>query len=269
MSAKSIEKVDNKLCSEYFSFFNYKLYDSPLFTQEEKSLRKSELNITSGQTNDELSYNDLSKNINDINIEDKFIPLNLLDLSPSKEPSPNIDIKPVNEDIKPDLHKFILPKSLFDSGKNKINLSETKKENNSSNISNNNSNSIKKGAEENPLIKHLDLLSQPFVPKNKTSIFPSLMDNNCLNFINNEGKNKKKKEERKKKKNNNIFVKREGDWICYKCKNLNFAFRKVCNKCKLPKKESDKHLFDIGKELMKLVDLSIIKKSNVKSKNVY
>ena len=95
------------------------------------------------------------------------------------------------------------------------------------------------------------------------------MDNNCLNFINNEGKNKKKKEERKKKKNNNIFVKREGDWICYKCKNLNFSFRKVCNKCKLPKKESDKHLFDIGKELMKLVDLSIIKKSNVKSKNVY
>ena len=114
MSAKSIEKVDNKLCSEYFSFFNYKLYDSPLFTQEEKSLRKSELNITSGQINDELSYNDLSKNINDINIEDKFIPLNLLDLSPSKEPSPNIDIKPANEDIKPDLHKFILPKSLFD-----------------------------------------------------------------------------------------------------------------------------------------------------------
>ena len=47
-------------------------------------------------------------------------------------------------------------------------------------------------------------------------------------------------------------------------------FKIITIECvKLPKKESDKHLFDIGKELMKLVDLSIFKKSNVKSKNVY
>lgn len=25
---------------------------------------------------------------------------------------------------------------------------------------------------------------------------------------------------------------REGDWICYNCNNLNFSFRKKCNRCK-------------------------------------
>ena len=26
---------------------------------------------------------------------------------------------------------------------------------------------------------------------------------------------------------------REGDWICNYCNNLNFAFRKKCNRCKM------------------------------------
>ena len=33
------------------------------------------------------------------------------------------------------------------------------------------------------------------------------------------------------------FMERNGDWICKKCKNLNFSFRHECNRCKLPKKE--------------------------------
>ena len=28
---------------------------------------------------------------------------------------------------------------------------------------------------------------------------------------------------------------RKGDWICQLCLNLNFAFRKICNRCKTPK----------------------------------
>ena len=36
----------------------------------------------------------------------------------------------------------------------------------------------------------------------------------------------------KKKK---TLVEREGDWLCPKCKNLNFAFRILCNRCKLDK----------------------------------
>jgi hypothetical protein len=41
------------------------------------------------------------------------------------------------------------------------------------------------------------------------------------------------------KKNHKPFVEREGDWICNNCKNLNFAFRKECNRCKFPKNEME------------------------------
>ena len=33
------------------------------------------------------------------------------------------------------------------------------------------------------------------------------------------------------------FVERIGDWMCKKCRNLNFAFRNKCNRCGLPKSE--------------------------------
>jgi hypothetical protein len=39
------------------------------------------------------------------------------------------------------------------------------------------------------------------------------------------------------KKKNKPFTERTGDWICKKCKNLNFAFRNECNRCKVPKKD--------------------------------
>lgn len=35
------------------------------------------------------------------------------------------------------------------------------------------------------------------------------------------------------------FVERPGDWVCIKCKNLNFAFRIHCNRCKTSKQESN------------------------------
>ena len=39
------------------------------------------------------------------------------------------------------------------------------------------------------------------------------------------------------KKKTRPFTERTGDWICKNCKNLNFAFRNECNKCKMPKKD--------------------------------
>ncbi len=44
--------------------------------------------------------------------------------------------------------------------------------------------------------------------------------------------------EKKKKK---PFVERVGDWICIKCKNLNFSFRMICNRCQLSKSESENY----------------------------
>ena len=35
------------------------------------------------------------------------------------------------------------------------------------------------------------------------------------------------------------FSDKEGDWICFNCKNINFAFRKICNRCQLSKIESN------------------------------
>lgn len=46
--------------------------------------------------------------------------------------------------------------------------------------------------------------------------------------------------DKKKKKE---FAERVGDWVCIKCKNLNFSFRIVCNRCQIPKTDSEK-LFD-------------------------
>ncbi len=41
-------------------------------------------------------------------------------------------------------------------------------------------------------------------------------------------------DEKKKKP----LIERKGDWLCPKCRNLNFAFRLICNRCQLPKSEA-------------------------------
>ncbi len=51
--------------------------------------------------------------------------------------------------------------------------------------------------------------------------------------------NKSDKEKSKKKKENKVLKERKGDWICYFCKNLNFSFRDICNRCQKTKKESE------------------------------
>lgn len=55
-----------------------------------------------------------------------------------------------------------------------------------------------------------------------------------FNKIQNYGLNKENK------KKNKPFIEREGDWICKICKNLNFAFRLECNRCKIPKDSESK-----------------------------
>ena len=43
---------------------------------------------------------------------------------------------------------------------------------------------------------------------------------------------------KKKKKESKLLKERKGDWVCYFCKNLNFSFRDICNRCQKTKEES-------------------------------
>ena len=65
-------------------------------------------------------------------------------------------------------------------------------------------------------------------------------DNNNLLIYNNKNIKQKKK--------GKPFTERAGDWICSNCKNLNFAFRVVCNRCHLSKSESEKVINDKEKD---------------------
>ena len=98
--------------------------------------------------------------------------------------------------------------------------------------------------------------------ENSPMYIPILMRNNEKNQRNNITMNiKQKKNEAKKQtnkfdkerngeeKNKSNFKVRIGDWTCSTCHNLNFSFRKKCNRCGLPKEISDKQFLEIQKEI--------------------
>ena len=39
-------------------------------------------------------------------------------------------------------------------------------------------------------------------------------------------------------KKNKSIIERKGDWICFFCKNFNFSFREICNRCQKSKYET-------------------------------
>ena len=72
---------------------------------------------------------------------------------------------------------------------------------------------------------------------NDFSISPTFKKRNFTKESGEKGKDFKNSNKSKK-----TFIERPGDWICYKCKNLNFAFRTNCNRCHLTKSENQKYL---------------------------
>ena len=85
--------------------------------------------------------------------------------------------------------------------------------------------------------------------------------------------NKKRKEQigpdGKKKK---VLIERTGDWLCPKCKNLNFAFRLKCNRCQLSKGQTpqisneqnqNQGQINIGNDPNLLNQLNLISKSKL------
>ena len=73
---------------------------------------------------------------------------------------------------------------------------------------------------------------------NKVNSSITITQTNTIINIKNEEKDSKELSSKKKK-----FAERVGDWICTKCKNLNFSFRVICNRCELSKTENDR-LYD-------------------------
>ena len=74
----------------------------------------------------------------------------------------------------------------------------------------------------------------PNLSSNKENInenFNSNYSPNLISPISSSNKSKKGKKQ---------FSERAGDWVCVKCKNLNFSFRSVCNRCQLTKTDNDK-----------------------------
>ena len=54
-------------------------------------------------------------------------------------------------------------------------------------------------------------------------------------FVKSVEQNKKKNATHEESKTKKKLIIRKGDWKCMNCYNLNFSFRKYCNKCLLPK----------------------------------
>ena len=137
------EKSAIENCFIQFPYFNHKLYDIPSNIQEEEeTLSKSNYDNQSLEDSSTCVSNSNERKDSTDN-EEKFIPLNLFDFSPIKTsnfpeekqteqmPKPiklfvfNDSEEKINsnenkpQEIKPELQKYILPKSLFDTTKSK------------------------------------------------------------------------------------------------------------------------------------------------------
>ena len=78
---------------------------------------------------------------------------------------------------------------------------------------------------------------------NTNNMFNQQLQMNLLNhknLLNHITGNNKIQQQHMKEKGKKPFEIREGDWTCFYCNNLNFAFRTKCNRCGLAKEDSIK-----------------------------
>ncbi len=92
------------------------------------------------------------------------------------------------------------------------------------------------------------------------------MNGNNMNHLPMYNLNRNGKKNEKKKKG---FEERIGDWVCMKCKNLNFSFRMICNRCKIPKADSEKLYEEHLKNLYNYVKINEMYQSQVFSQQNY
>jgi len=83
----------------------------------------------------------------------------------------------------------------------------------------------------------IDDISTKSTSPNMGTIINETSNHNNPNTFNNLGKSNPNPHYDKSMKK--PLVERQGDWICNRCKNLNFSFRMICNRCKMLKFDSD------------------------------
>ena len=124
------------------------------------------------------------------------------------------------------------PKNYKKNENNEINVKEKKDQKESNEIKEKEKDEIK-----NEYLEPKDMTrKQPISTPTAAIFIPPMPMANAI-FLN-QVQTKKTYYNKFQTKKRTCFAGRTGDWTCANCRNLNFAFRVVCNRCKLPKPQS-------------------------------
>lgn len=185
---------------------------------------------------DECEFRDKDKLEKDK--EKKLFNLNSPLLQPEGE---HIPITPSPNSMNNDYNKFVFKETYTNMLQNQLNLVDEDSNVSKDNTLDNNSQFTENSSANGNFLTKLPSENMSiFNNYGNLGLFPrnivcdsSYNMNYCYRFKNNKDNNNQNSAFKNYnfQKKSKCFVEREGDWICVHCKNLNFSFRAVCNRC--------------------------------------